>query len=147
MHCYLVNLVSVMMHNSCATMQKCDGLDYMQMKASMGKEDNKHIKGLLGMVKGEGLKKHICVKPKPSNLVAKMLLRLLEEAGYISDGLIHKSKWPVNHVMDAAQQVGRGDCGMYILKYCEFLTSNVDLAKISHDPMSFFQLKLALQLL
>ncbi|CAB4286085.1 unnamed protein product [Prunus armeniaca] len=76
-----------------------------------------------------------------------MLLRLLEEAGYISDGLIHKSKWPVNHVMDAPQQVGGGDCGMYILKYYEFLTSNVDLAKISHDLMSFFQLKLALQLL
>ncbi|VVA40240.1 PREDICTED: sentrin-specific, partial [Prunus dulcis] len=35
---------------------KCDGLDYMQMKASMGKEDKKHIKGLLGMLKGKGLK-------------------------------------------------------------------------------------------
>ncbi|CAL2270643.1 unnamed protein product [Prunus armeniaca] len=66
-----------------------------------------------------------------------MLLRLLEEAGYISDGLIHKT----------SSLYFRGDCGMYILKYYEFLTSNVDLAKISHDLMSFFQLKLALQLL
>ncbi|CAB4286086.1 unnamed protein product [Prunus armeniaca] len=43
-------------YGSGTTALKCDGLDYMQIKASMGKEDNKHIKGLLGMVKGEGLK-------------------------------------------------------------------------------------------
>ncbi|CAB4273286.1 unnamed protein product [Prunus armeniaca] len=81
-----------------------------------------------------------------------MLPRLLKESGYIGDGLLLKIEWPVIRVMDAPQQVGsslcfKGDCGMYILKYCEFLTSNVDLAKISHDAMPFYRLKLAVQLL
>ncbi|KAI5335476.1 hypothetical protein L3X38_025609 [Prunus dulcis] len=75
--------------------------------------------------------------------VVKMLPRLLKESGYIGDGLLLKSEWPVIRVMDAPQQAGGGYCGMYILKYCEFLTSNVELAKISHDAMPFYQLKLA----
>ncbi|KAI5323530.1 hypothetical protein L3X38_032602 [Prunus dulcis] len=189
--CLFSNLVSVIMHNSCATMQKCAALDYKQMKAYVGKEDMQHNKGLLGMVKGKGPKlakswssvNHICL---PFNvqrqkhwillvvdlkeceisaydskvymcrtqaiqwavqLVAKMLPRLLKESGYIGDGLLLKSEWPVICVMDAPQQVGGGDCGMYILKYYEFLTSNVDLAKVSHDAMPFYRLKLAVQLL
>ncbi|CAB4303744.1 unnamed protein product [Prunus armeniaca] len=183
--------VSVMMHNSCATMQKCAALDYKQMKAYMGNEDRQHSKGLLGMVKGEGPKlakswssvNRVCL---PFNLqrqkhwvllvvdvkeceiraydskvdlcrtqaiqrvvqpVAKMLPRFLKESRYIGDGLLLKTKWPVIRVMDAPQQVGGGPCGMYILKYYEFLTLNVDLAKISHDAMPFYRLKLAVQLL
>ncbi|KAL6286742.1 hypothetical protein ACE6H2_011132 [Prunus campanulata] len=79
--------------------------------------------------------------------VSKILPRLLHEAGYIGDGLLRKSEWPVSRVLDAPQQVGGGDCGMYILKYCEFLTSNVDLANISHHAMPLYRLKLAVQLL
>ncbi|CAL8991317.1 unnamed protein product [Prunus brigantina] len=79
--------------------------------------------------------------------VAKMLPRLVKESRYIGDGLLLKSEWPVIRIMDAPQQVGGGNFGMYILKYCEFLTSNVDLAKISHDSMPFYRLKLAVQLL
>ncbi|KAI5351248.1 hypothetical protein L3X38_004139 [Prunus dulcis] len=76
-------------------------------------------------------------------LVAKMLPQLLKESRYIGDGLLLKSEWPVIRVMDAPQQVGGGDGGMYIHKYCEFLTLNVDLVKISHDVMPFYWLKLA----
>ncbi|XP_008229309.1 PREDICTED: sentrin-specific protease 2-like [Prunus mume] len=79
--------------------------------------------------------------------VEKMLPRLLKESGYIGNGLLLKTEWPVIRAMDAPQQVGRGDCGMYILKYCEFLTSNVDLANISRDAMPFYRLKLVVQLL
>ncbi|KAI5323935.1 hypothetical protein L3X38_033008 [Prunus dulcis] len=38
--------------------------------------------------------------------VAKMLPRLLKESGYIGDGLLLKSEWPVIRIMDAPQQVG-----------------------------------------
>ncbi|CAL9001106.1 unnamed protein product, partial [Prunus brigantina] len=72
--------------------------------------------------------------------VAKMLTQLLKESGYIGNGLLLKNEWLVIRIMDAPQQVGGGDCGMYILKYCEFLTSNVDLAKISHDAIPFYRL-------
>ncbi|CAB4269015.1 unnamed protein product [Prunus armeniaca] len=55
------------------TFQKCAALDYMQMKVYVGKEDRQHIKGLLGMVMGEGPKlakswssvNHVCL---PFNL-------------------------------------------------------------------------------
>ncbi|CAL9005455.1 unnamed protein product [Prunus brigantina] len=180
-----------MMHNSCATMQKCGAHDYKQIKAYVGKEDMRYSKGLLGMVKGERPKlakswlsvncvclpfnlqrqKHwilLVVDLKECEIraydskvdlcrtqaiqravqpVAKMLPQLLKESGYIGDGLLLKSEWPIIRVMDAHQQVGGGSCGMHILKYCEFLTSNVDLAKISHDAMPFYLLKLAVQLL
>ncbi|XP_021808599.1 ubiquitin-like-specific protease ESD4 [Prunus avium] len=79
--------------------------------------------------------------------VGKILPRLLHEAGYIGDGLLRKREWPVIRILDAPQHVGGGDCGMYILKYCEFLTSNVDLANISHHAMPLYRLKLAVQLL
>ncbi|CAB4316850.1 unnamed protein product [Prunus armeniaca] len=128
---------------------KCATLDYKQMKVYVGKEDRQHSKGLLGMVEGEGpkLAKSWSSVNRAVQSVAKMLPRLLKESGYIGDGLLLKIEWPVIRVMDAPQQVGGGDCGMYILKYCEFLTSNVDLAKISHDAMPFYWLKLAVQLL
>ncbi|CAL9004715.1 unnamed protein product, partial [Prunus brigantina] len=42
-------------HKNCGKW-KCDALDYMQIKAYMGKEDRQHINGKLGMVKGEGPK-------------------------------------------------------------------------------------------
>ncbi|CAB4308732.1 unnamed protein product [Prunus armeniaca] len=38
--------------------------------------------------------------------VAKMLPWLLKESGYIGDGLLLKTEWPVIRVMDAPQQVG-----------------------------------------
>ncbi|CAB4320006.1 unnamed protein product [Prunus armeniaca] len=38
------------------TFQKCAALDYKQIKAYVRKEDRQHIKGQLGMVKGEGPK-------------------------------------------------------------------------------------------
>ncbi|CAB4299910.1 unnamed protein product [Prunus armeniaca] len=76
----------------------------------------------------------ICAELKPSNWPC-------------SRWRIQNSEWPVICFMDAPQQVGGGDCGMYILKYCEFLPSNVDLAKISHDAMPLYRLKLAVQLL
>ncbi|KAI5323408.1 hypothetical protein L3X38_032480 [Prunus dulcis] len=106
--------------------------------------------------------------------VVKMLHRLLKESRYIGDGLLLKSEWLVIRIIDAPQPIGvlvifhlkdclmkwicctritaslicfRGDCGMYILKYCEFLTSNVYLAKISHEDMPFYRLKLIVQLL
>ncbi|KAL6293915.1 hypothetical protein ACE6H2_002057 [Prunus campanulata] len=80
-------------------------------------------------------------------LVSKILPRLLLEAGYTGDGLL-KTEWSVSRVLDAPpQQVGGGDCGMYILKYCEFLTSNVELANISHHAMPLYRLKLVVQLL
>ncbi|CAL8167791.1 unnamed protein product [Prunus armeniaca] len=97
------------------TFQKCAALDYKEMKTTQAIQR--------------------AVQP-----VAKILPWLLKESGYIGDGLIRNSEWPVIRVMDAPQQ---GDCGMYILKYCEFLTSNVDLAKISHDAMPLYRLKLA----
>lgn len=53
MHVYLVNSVSVMMHNSCVAIHNCVALDYNQMKAYMGNYDKKHSNGLLRMVKGE----------------------------------------------------------------------------------------------
>ncbi|CAB4263620.1 unnamed protein product [Prunus armeniaca] len=164
---WLDDLVSVMMHNSCATMQKCAALDYKQMKAYVGNEDRQHSKGLLGMVKGEGpklanswssvncseiraydSKVDLCITQaiqRAVQPVAKMLPRLLKESGYIGEGLLLKIEWPVIRVMDAPQQVGGGDCGMYILKYCKFLTSNVDLA--NHDVMPFYRLKLTVQFL
>ncbi|XP_020415520.1 ubiquitin-like-specific protease ESD4 [Prunus persica] len=139
---------------------KCAALDYKQIKAYVGKEDRQHSKGVLGMVKGEGPKLakswssvncvYLCRTQAiewAAQLVTKMLPRLLKESRYIGDGLLLKSEWPVIRVMDAPQQVGGGNCGMYILKYYEFLTSNIDLAKISHDVMPFYLLKLVVQLL
>ncbi|CAL2270201.1 unnamed protein product [Prunus armeniaca] len=38
--------------------------------------------------------------------VAKMLPQLLKESGYIGNGLLLKTEWPIIHVMDAPQQVG-----------------------------------------
>ncbi|CAB4268795.1 unnamed protein product [Prunus armeniaca] len=147
--------VSVMMHISCATMQKCAALDYKQMKAYVGKEDRQHNKGLLGMVKGEGpklAKSWSSVNRNSSHPTGRAAGG--ENAAPVVKGIwiywrrsTSENKWPVIRVMDAPQQVGGGDCGMYILKYCEFLTSNVDLAKISHDAMPFYRLKLAVQLL
>lgn len=139
-----------MMHNSCATMQKCAALDYTQMKSYMGKDERQHSNGLLGMVKGEGHKlakswssvnqvflpfnlqrqKHwilLVIDLKGCEIraydskvdlcrtqaiqravqpVSKILPRLLHEAGYIGDGLLRKSEWPVIRVLDAPQQVG-----------------------------------------
>ncbi|KAL6284799.1 hypothetical protein ACE6H2_015728 [Prunus campanulata] len=170
------------------TFQKCAALDYTQMKSYIGKEERKHSKGLVGMVKGEGHKlakswesvnqvflpfnlerqKHwillvldlkeceIRVYDSKEDLcriqaiqravqpVSKILPRLLLEAGYTGDGLL-KTEWSVSRVLDAPPQ--QGDCGMYILKYCEFLTSNVELANISHHAMPLYRLKLAVQLL
>ncbi|KAL6293716.1 hypothetical protein ACE6H2_001858 [Prunus campanulata] len=141
-------------------MQKCAALDYTQKKSYIGKEERKHIKGLVGMVKGEGHKLakswesvnqvYLCrsqaIQPAVQP-VSKILPRLLLEAGYTGDGLL-KTEWSVSRVLDAPpQQVGGGDCGMYILKYCEFLTSNVELANISHHAMPLYRLKLAVQLL
>ncbi|KAI5317054.1 hypothetical protein L3X38_036761 [Prunus dulcis] len=125
--------------------------------AYVGNEDRQHNNGLLGMVKGEECeiraydsKVDLCrtqVIQRVVQPVAKMLPRLLQEYGYIGNSLLLKSEWPVIRVMDAPQQVGGGDCGMYILKYCDFLTSNVDLANISHDAIPFYRLNLAVQLL
>ncbi|CAB4263455.1 unnamed protein product [Prunus armeniaca] len=120
--------------------------------------DRQHSKGLLGMVEGEGPKlakswssvNRICAELKPSN---RPCSRWQNVAPVVKGIWIYwrrstsEIEWPVIRVMDAPQQVGGGDCGMYILKYCEFLTSNVDLAKISHDAMPFYWLKLAVQLL
>ncbi|CAL9029716.1 unnamed protein product [Prunus brigantina] len=40
-----------------------------------------------------------------------------------------------------------GDCGMFVIKYCDFLSWNVDLGKISNEAMHLFRLKLTVDLL
>ncbi|CAB4317115.1 unnamed protein product [Prunus armeniaca] len=105
--------VSVMMHNSCAT---------------MGNEDRQHSKGLLEMVKRPKLAKSWSSVNRNSSHPTGCAVGGENAAPVVKGIWIH---WR------------RGDCGMYILKYYEFLTSNVDLAKISHDAMLFYQLKLA----
>ncbi|CAB4286353.1 unnamed protein product [Prunus armeniaca] len=91
--------VSVMMHNSCATMQKCAALDYKQMKAYVGKEDRQKHWILLVVdlkeceIKAYDSKVDMCrtqAIQRAVQPVAKMLPRLLKESGYIGDGLLLK---------------------------------------------------------
>ncbi|XP_021800416.1 uncharacterized protein LOC110744735 [Prunus avium] len=88
---------------------------------------------------------HILVKAVQP--LAKLITPLLEEAGYVGDFPLRKGEWPIHRVMDSAQQVGGGDCGMFVIKYCDFLSWNVELGKISNEAMHLFRLKLTVDLL
>ncbi|KAI5334577.1 hypothetical protein L3X38_024710 [Prunus dulcis] len=76
--------------------------------------------------------------------VMKILPRLLKESGYIGDSLLLKVS---GHESQLLSYVSGATVERTFSKYCEFLTSNVDLAKIFHDAMPFHRLKLAVQLL
>ncbi|KAL6272722.1 hypothetical protein ACE6H2_023414 [Prunus campanulata] len=79
--------------------------------------------------------------------VAKLIPMLLKEAGYVGGCPLQTTEWPVHRVTDVPQQVGGGDCGIFVLKYCEFLSSNVELMQLSADAIHLFRLKLAIDLL
>ncbi|CAB4273723.1 unnamed protein product [Prunus armeniaca] len=85
----------------------------MQMKAYMGNEDRKHNNGLLRMNSSH---------PTGSAAGCQNAAPVAGEIGIY---------WRRSYLK-------KGDSGMYVLKYCEFLTSNVDLANIYHDAMAFF---------
>ncbi|BBG96661.1 hypothetical protein Prudu_005524 [Prunus dulcis] len=52
-------------------------------------------------------------------------------------------RWPIERV-DVPQQ---GDCGMFVLKYIELLSTEIPLATCTSQNMPFFRLKLAAEIL
>ncbi|RVW49606.1 Ubiquitin-like-specific protease ESD4 [Vitis vinifera] len=86
----------------------------------------------------------VAIKP-----LAKLLPHILNAIAYYGfhgDTKVNYQEWEIEWLQDIPQQENDGDCGMFVIKYVEYLMHNHPLKSLTSARMDWFREKMAAKL-
>eukprot|EP00261_Vitis_vinifera_P028229 XP_010662334.2 PREDICTED: uncharacterized protein LOC104882098 [Vitis vinifera] len=86
----------------------------------------------------------VAIKP-----LAKLLPHILNAIAYYGfhgDTKVNYQEWEIERLQDIPQQENDGDCGMFVIKYAEYLMHNHPLKSLTSARMDWFREKMAAEL-
>ncbi|KAL6312312.1 hypothetical protein AAG906_004963 [Vitis piasezkii] len=103
--------------------------DYIRYDSLMGINNNARLQ--------------VAIKP-----LAKLLhiLNAIAYYGFHGDTKVNYQEWEIERLQDIPQQENDGDCGMFVIKYAEYLMHNHPLKSLTSARMDWFREKMAAEL-